>query len=118
MISKIYSKVKTFFIGDDEYIDSSECDFDKLEPQITVVFDVENEDNGWVLFDPKNPPEHKVVLAACDSYDCGWCMSTVWWNVEDQCWMSGGGLVDEPHLPYTHWRELPEPPNENKWENK
>jgi hypothetical protein len=28
-------------------------------------------------------------------------MSTVWWNVEEQCWMSGGGLVDEPHYPYT-----------------
>jgi hypothetical protein len=25
--------------------------------------------------------------------------------------------VDEPHLPYT-LEELPEPPNENKWENK
>jgi hypothetical protein len=32
MISKIYSKVKTFFIGDDEYTDISECNFDKLEP--------------------------------------------------------------------------------------
>jgi hypothetical protein len=39
MISKIYSKVKTFFIGDDEYTDISECNFDKLEPQITVVCD-------------------------------------------------------------------------------
>jgi hypothetical protein len=102
MISKIYSKVKTFFIGDDEYTDISECNFDKLEPQITVVCD--DTDNGWILFDPKNPPEHKVVLAACDSYDCGWCMSTVWWNVEEQCWMSEVVSVDEPHLPYTHWR--------------
>jgi hypothetical protein len=31
--------------------------------------------------------------------------------------VGGGGLVDEPHLPYT-LEELPEPPNENKWENK
>jgi hypothetical protein len=51
MISKIYSKVKTFFIGDDEYTDISECNFDKLEPQITVVCD--DTDNGWILFDPK-----------------------------------------------------------------
>jgi hypothetical protein len=58
-----------------------------------------------------------VVLAACDSYDCGWCMSTVWWNVEEQCWMSGGGQWMN-HIYLIHIGELPEPPNENKWENK
>jgi hypothetical protein len=31
--------------------DISECNFDKLEPQITVVCD--DTDNGWILFDPK-----------------------------------------------------------------
>jgi hypothetical protein len=38
-------------------------------------------------------------------------------NVEEQCWMSGGGQWMN-HIYLIHIGELPEPPNENKWENK
>jgi hypothetical protein len=72
MISKIYSKVKTFLSVMMSTLIYQNVTLINLS-HITVVCD--DTDNGWILFDPKNPPEHKVVLAACDSYDCGWCMS-------------------------------------------
>lgn len=109
MISKMISKIKTFFIGDEEHIDTSECMFDKIEPGISVVYE-----NVWNVFDKDNPP-HDVVLAACDSYDCGWVMDVVWWSVNDKCWMLDSKYA---HLPYTHWKNLPEPPNEDKWKNR
>jgi len=67
----------------------------------------------WVEFSKQKPP-HEVVLAACDTYDCGWTMDTAWWNKEKQCWMAGPTGTEEAHLPYTHWRKLPDFPNEVK----
>lgn len=61
----------------------------------------------WVKFDKENPPD-EVVLAACDTYDCGWSIDTVWWYKDKQCWMTTGSVESTPaHLPYTHWRKLP-----------
>ena len=66
----------------------------------------------WVEFKDEKPP-HEVVLAACDTYDCGWTMDTVWWYEDKKCWMTTGGVNStEAHLPYTHWRTLPPFPNE------
>lgn len=66
----------------------------------------------WVKFEDEKPP-HEVVLAACDTYDCGWTMDTVWWYEDKQRWMTTGGVRSvEAHLPYTHWRKLPTYPNE------
>lgn len=65
----------------------------------------------WVEIAVEKPP-HEVVLAACDTHDCGWVMDTVWWYDEKQIWMTTGGIKDNPaHLPYTHWRKLPSYPN-------
>jgi hypothetical protein len=66
----------------------------------------------WVKFEDEKPP-HEVVLAACDTYDCGWTMDTVWWYEDKQCWMTTCAVEStEAHLPYTHWRKLPPFPNE------
>lgn len=68
--------------------------------------------SDWIKFEDEKPP-HEVVLAACDTYDCGWTMDTVWWNEKDQVWMVTGAVeTTEAHLPYTHWRKLPPFPNE------
>ena len=68
--------------------------------------------DDWIKFDEKNPPED-VVLATCDTYDCGWIMDTVWWYEDNKCWMVTGAVEStEAHLPYTHWRRLPSCPNE------
>jgi hypothetical protein len=65
----------------------------------------------WVEFEKEKPP-HEVVLAACDTYDCGWTMDTVWWNEPKQTWMVTGTVdTQEAHLPYTHWRRLPNYPS-------
>ena len=64
----------------------------------------------WVEFSKEKPP-HEVVLAACDTYDCGWTMDTAWWYEDKQCWMITGAAESiEAHLPYTHWRKLPDFP--------
>lgn len=66
----------------------------------------------WIEFDKQKPP-HEVVLAACDTYDCGWTMDTVWWNEDKLCWMVTGAVQStKAHLSYTHWRKLPPFPNE------
>lgn len=67
-------------------------------------------DDGWYDFDENNPPAG-VVLGACDTYDCGWCQDTVWWNFDEKCWMLTGPLENSyAHLPYTKWRKLPNDP--------
>jgi hypothetical protein len=40
----------------------------------------------------------------------------VWWNVEEMLDVGGGQWMN--HIYLIHIGELPEPPNENKWENK
>ncbi len=68
--------------------------------------------SDWIKFEDEKPP-HEVVLAACDTYDCGWTMDTVWWYEDKQCWMTTGSVEStEAHLSYTHWRVLPPYPNE------
>jgi hypothetical protein len=60
----------------------------------------------------KYPPPDKVVLAACDTYDCGWVIDTAWWSEGKQQWYATGPVyIAHAHLPYTHWAELPEPPD-------
>jgi hypothetical protein len=73
---------------------------------------IPNLSSDWIKFEDEKPP-HDVVLAACDTYDCGWTMDTVWWYEDKQCWMTTGGVEsEEAHLSYTHWRKLPPYPNE------
>lgn len=79
-----------------------------VETSVTKVV----EDDGWIEFSKEKPP-HQVVLAACDTYDCGWVMDTVWWYEDKQCWMTTGTIQSqEAHLSYTHWRKLPTEPNQ------
>jgi spore maturation protein CgeB len=67
-------------------------------------------EDEWIEVAKEKPP-HDVVLAVCDTYDCGWVMDTVWWYEDKQCWMTTGSVKNEPaHLPYTHWKRLPKPP--------
>lgn len=84
------------------------------EPEIEPEIKVEKVEyvSEWVEFKNQKPP-HEVVLGACDTYDCGWTMDTVWWNEKDKCWMVTGGNSTKAHLFYTHWRKLPPFPNEN-----
>jgi hypothetical protein len=66
--------------------------------------------NDWKLISDGNIP-HEVILAAVDSYDCGWVMDTVYRNDGDDTWyLSGSVDVMEAYMCYTHWRKLPEPP--------
>jgi hypothetical protein len=66
----------------------------------------------WIEFE-KEKPGHEVVLGACDTYDCGWVMDTVWWSPSTNQWMTTGSVESLPaHLEYSHWRKLPEPPTE------
>lgn len=55
--------------------------FKKKNVKQPVVIPDEKDD--WIIFDSKNP-----VLAACDTHDCGWVMDTVWWNKQDETWMT------------------------------
>lgn len=65
---------------------------------------------NWIKLVDQKPP-HEVVLGACDTYDCGWTIDTVWWNDDDKCWMTTGNIQSQKaHLPYTHWKLLPNPP--------
>lgn len=81
-----------------------------LAPEITKV----EKFDGWYKFDQNNPPE-VPVLAACDTYDCGWVQDTVWWSSDNKTWMTTGGVISsEAHLAYSHWRYLPKPPKERK----
>lgn len=80
----------------------------EIKPKLNLI-----EDEPWVKFEDEKPP-HEVVLATCDTYDCGWSMDTVWWYEDKNCWMTTGSVVsEEAHLPYTHWRKLPKYPMDN-----
>jgi len=52
-----------------------------------------------------------VVLAACETSDCGWVIETAWWYEDKQVWMLTGG-DEESQLDFTLWRDLPNEPNE------
>lgn len=79
-------------------------------PQIEISAEVWTEKDEWIDFS-KEKPGHEVVLAACNTYDCGWVIDTAWWNPEEECWMTTGSVSSEyAHLPYTHWKKLPEEP--------
>jgi|AntRauTorckE6833_2_1112554.scaffolds.fasta_scaffold04488_12 hypothetical protein len=70
--------------------------------------------NDWVGFDENDPPDD-VVLAACDTHDCGWVIDTAWWHDTKRCWMVTGAVRStEAHLPYTHWKKLPAKPETTK----
>ena len=80
--------------------------------KLNITVTVPHTSSKWIKFDDEKPP-HEVVLAACDTYDCGWIMDTVWWYEDKQCWMTTGGVKNtKAHLPYTHWCKLPPCPNE------
>jgi len=69
-------------------------------------------ESEWIEFSKEKPP-HEVVLAALETYDCGWVMDTAWWNEDRQSWMTTGNVKsNEAHLEYTYWRKLPKFPNE------
>lgn len=87
--------------------------FNKKEEtkQCDIHVAIPSSSSDWVEFSSEKPP-HEVVLGACDTYDCGWTMDTVWWNEPKQVWMVTGTVTtQEAHLPYTHWRRLPSFPN-------
>lgn len=66
-------------------------------------------EDPWVRFEDEKPP-HKVVLAACYTYDCGWAIYTAWWYEDKNCWMMTGNNDKPSHLEFTHWRLLPDEP--------
>jgi hypothetical protein len=58
-------------------------------------------ESEWIKFSKEKPP-HEVVLAACETYDCGWTMDTAWWYEDKQYWMTTGNVEStEAHLEYT-----------------
>lgn len=66
--------------------------------------------DGWVKVEDEEPP-HEVVLAAIDTYDCGWVIHTAWWYKQHETWMTTGCLKScKAHLEYTHWKRLPDRP--------
>ena len=70
-----------------------------------------SDNRKWQLIE--TAPTNEIVELACDTYDCGWTMDTVWWCEDKQCWMTTGGVKSMvAHLPYSHWRKLPPFPNE------
>jgi hypothetical protein len=70
-----------------------------------------NKEEIWKSMEQEIPP-HEVVLAACNTYDCGWVLDTAWWFDDEKCWMTTGGhSCVKTDLTYTHWRLLPESPN-------
>jgi hypothetical protein len=82
---------------------------DEIETSLLVP-NPEFKDDGWKLISDGNIP-HDVILAAVDSYDCGWVMDTVCRIDGDETWYLSGSLENvEAHMEYTHWRELPNPP--------
>ena len=84
----------------------------KIEIPEEVIFN-KKEVSEWVEFKKQKPP-HEVVLAACDTYDCGWVMDTAWWDVNKKCWRTTGAIKSKrAHLEYTHWRRLPVSPDGN-----
>jgi len=84
----------------------------QIESALNIPVVIPRLSSEWVRFEDEKPP-HEVVLAACDTYDCGWTMDTVWWYEDKQCWMTTGAVEStEAHLPYTYWRKLPPFPNE------
>ena len=96
------SWIKKIFKGDDTTTVPS---IPSVNTELPII-------NRWGKFEDEKPP-NEVVLGACDTYDCGWVMDTVWWYEDNQCWMTTGPVQStEGHLPYTHWRKLP--PNPGK----
>ena len=98
-------------IFNDGYLDVDDAKDQVLNSLVdtvnTLIDKVQMSESDWIKFDDEKPP-HEVVLAACDTYDCGWTMDTVWWNEKDQVWMVTGAVEStKAHLPYTHWRKLP-----------
>ncbi len=82
---------------------------DKLIPVSNTPFIIPPSE--WIEFAQQKPP-HKVVLAACNTHDCGWIMDTAWWYEDKKCWMVTGSVESlVAHLPYSHWRNLPPYPN-------
>jgi hypothetical protein len=61
----------------------------------------------WIDLKDEKPP-HEVVLGACDTYDCGWVLETVWWDDDKRCWMKDS---KQAHLNYSHWQRLPSKPD-------
>jgi len=84
-----------------------------INSELNIPAVIFNLSSDWIKFVDEKPPHEIVVLAACETYDCGWVMDTVWWYEDEQRWMVTGTVKStEAHLPYTHWRKLPPYPNE------
>jgi hypothetical protein len=82
------------------------------EPVKEFVREPETE-SPWIELEKELPP-HEAVLAACDTYDCGWVVDSAWWNKKESCWMLTGGVKTEyAHLAYSHWRRMPKGPDGN-----
>lgn len=84
--------------------------FKKNTKEILIIKPELNDQYEWVEFEVQKPP-HKVVLAAFNSYDCGWVIDTAWWYEKENCWMTTGNIMNtRAYLKYTHWTFLPNPP--------
>ena len=57
-------------------------------------------------------PVNKIVMLACDTYDCGWTYDFGWKTEEGKFISSASvhGDRQEIHLPPSHWKLEPEPP--------
>lgn len=57
------------------------------------------DEDPWIKIEDQKPP-HEVVLAACDTYGCGWTIDSVWWYEEKQWWMTTETIKSKKaHLP-------------------
>ena len=57
-------------------------------------------------------PTGKIVMLACDTYDCGWAYDFGWKDEKGNFISSATvlGTMLEIHVPPSHWKEEPEPP--------
>ena len=112
--NKTYKIIKNELYELQQIVSQSKVNFDEIveeekEPNILIKYT--KEQVKWISIEDEKPG-HKVVLGACDSYDCGWVMECVWWNVDKKCWMNNS---DQTDLHYTHWQDLPSEPDFTMW---
>lgn len=102
----IYTLAEIEFSYSNKQVVNDSNEKTSLEPIKEII-----KESPWIELKKELPP-HEVVLAACDTSDCGWVVHSAWWNKKENCWMLTGNVTTEyAHLPYTHWRRMPKGPD-------